>query len=438
MLELYGLDGDVAAAARALATAKRSLRAGAGVDDPLDDRRRVSGRSVWLELGELGDALTAAAREWVAWLTLERVLWPDTSRLAASWRAPSVEGEGLDDTKLAPRETRARMMNETDPGRRRAWGRALAQGAGAVGDAARRYAERRVEAARLLDAEQMERIELPAEPVGAVADAAEALLARTEPMIERSDDFTDALAAALGRDASHGWPARLSIRWLADAFRGTGLTDGLSLDPGPLPHPLGAASFARALGRFGAAVAEADIPPSASFVLWRAPVDLRRERRAALFAALAADPAFARRVLGLGAATAREQQRLVARALLHSARLDAARVLLRGALVTPLGEQSARAEGTTERALGASIPGTLAGVLPQLRATDAGRFLGLLLSAADRHQLVERFDEDWFANPRAARALREEHASMPARRATAAEIEIGLDALVSDLAEALG
>jgi hypothetical protein len=61
-----------------------------------------------------------------------------------------------------------------------------------------------------------------------------------------------------------------------------------------------------------------------------------------------------------------------------------------------------------------------------------------VLSAADRHQLVERFDEDWFANPRAARALREEHATMPARRATAAEIELGLDALVGELASVLG
>jgi hypothetical protein len=437
MLELYGLDGDVAAAARALATAKRSLRAGADVDDPLAERRRVSGRSVWLELGELGDALSAAAREWVAWLTLERVLWPDTSRLAASWHAPMVQAEGLAEAKLSAHEARSRVLTETEPGRRRAWGCALTQGAGAVGDAARRRAERRIEAARLLDAEQMEQIELPAEPASAVADAAEALLARTEPMIEPADDFTDAVARALARDASQGWPARLSVRWLADAFRGTGLTDGLSPDVGALPAPLGASSFARALGAFGAALAEADVPRSASFVLFRSPVDLRTGRRAALFAALAADPAFARRVLGLGPAVAREQQRRLARAMLATVRLDAARVLLRGVLVEPLAEQAARAEGTTERALGAAVPGALAGVLPQLGASDAGSFIGLLLSAADRRRLVDDFDDDWFANPRAARALREEHATVPSRRATASELEAGLDALVHDFAAAL-
>jgi hypothetical protein len=268
--------------------------------------------------------------------------------------------------------------------------------------------------------------------------AAEAWLATTDALVERRQSFTDALHAALGRKAAEGWPAKLGTRWLADLFRTTGLTDGLSPEVGPLPAVLGATSFARALGAFGGALADADRPRVAPFVMSRAPVDLRRARRASLFAGLAAEPAFARHALGLGGAAAREQAQHVGRALLLGSRLDAARVLLRGVLLEPVRERESRAEAITERALGAAIPGSLAGVLPLLRPGDAGRFAGLLLAAGDRSRLYQAFDEDWFRNPRAAGALREEHAAPPELHATGAEIDAGLNELGRALRELLG
>ncbi|MEJ7730909.1 MAG: hypothetical protein WKG00_17040 [Polyangiaceae bacterium] len=77
-------------------------------------------------------------------------------------------------------------------------------------------------------------------------------------------------------------------------------------------------------------------------------------------------------------------------------------------------------------------------MLPLLRPGDGGRFAGLLLAAGDRQRLYQAFDEDWFRNPRAATALREEHAAPPELHATGAEIEAGLSELGRALRELLG
>src|SRR5262249_38881735 len=146
---------------------------------------------------------------------------------------------------------------------------------------------------------------------------------------------------------------------------------------------IGAASFARALGAFGAALAH-EGAARGFFALAHAPFDLRKARRAALFAGLAADPIFFTRALGLGRGRARDQARGVARALLISLRLDAARVLLRGALSLPRREREARFEEITAAALGVPIPPSLAGVVPRLGPDDPARFAGALLAARDR------------------------------------------------------
>jgi hypothetical protein len=203
----------------------------------------------------------------------------------------------------------------------------------------------------------------------------------------------------------------------------------------PLPAALGAASFARALGAFGAALADA-AAPRMPFSTSRPPFDSRRHRRAGLFASLAADPVFAARALGLGRGGARDQARGVARAMLVTLRLDAARVLLRGALESPPQEGAPRFEEHTAAALGVPIPAALLGVVPRLAPEDAVRFAGSLVAATDRRALIDRFDEDWFRSPHAARAIREEDA-LPASSAvplTSAALEAG----VSEIVRALG
>ncbi len=428
------LDREVARAEGALTAARARRSAAPG--NPLEPHRRVSTRDTWLELAEAPGPLAAAIRPWVAALTLERVLWADAVRLDAAWRAPSItlaEPQVVAFTG-SPRDLLVRTLGEADPGRVRLFAGALARGSGAVHDAARILAERRVEAARLLGAD-LDAVEIPVEPPAALAAVAARLLADTAPLLDRKGSWSAALSGSVGRDAGEGWPARLNERWLFDLFREGPLTEGLRPAIAQLPAPIGASSFARALGAFGAALADAD-GPRTFFSIARAPFDLRRPRRAALFAGLAADPVFARRVLGLGRGRARDQARDVARAMLVSQRLDAARVLCRGVLSQPDAERASRFEEHTAAALGAPIPPALAGVVPRLGPGDPTRFAGALLAARDRRELIERFDEDWFQSPHAGRAIREEDATPPASRISpAAALDAGLAEILRVLGE---
>ena len=431
------LDREVARAEGELAAAWARLARGevAVAPTPLAAHRRGSERATWLELG---DRDAAELRAWVHALTLERVLWPDAVRLAAAWHAPSitVAETGIVPITESPRALLLRTLREPDEARRRIFAGALARGGGAVHDAARLLAERRAEAARILGADP-DLLEIRVDPPAAVAAAAARLLADTAPLVERGSSWSGALAASVGRSFGEGWPARLGPRWLFDLFRRTSLTEGLRIALAPLPAPIGASSFARALGAFGAALADAD-GPRAPFALARAPFDLRAPRRAALFASLAADPIFAARALGLGRGRARDQARGVARALLVTLRLDAARVLCRGALGLPEGERVARFEEHTATALGAPIPPSLAGVVPRLAPSDPARFAGALLAARDRRALIDHFDEDWFQSPHACRAIREEDATLPSpapERAPAAALDGGLAEILRVLGE---
>jgi hypothetical protein len=433
------LDREVALAAAALDRARPALsREPAAASNPLAAHRRVSSRDTYLELGEAKSPLAAPMRAWVAKLTLERVLWPDEARFAAAFRAATipVEAAGITPFLGSPRDLLLRVLREVDPSRRRFFADTLATGAGPVADAARILVERRREAARLLTVD-LDALELPVDPRPALATLAERVLADTAPFVEEGGGPWDAaLTRSLGRSFDAGWPARLRARWLFDLFHVGPLVEGLRLDLGPLAESLGASSFVRALGAFGAALAEAD-GPRTFFVVARAPFDLRRARRSALFAALAADPHFGARALGLGRDRARDQARGVAHAMVLSLRLDAARVLLRGVLAQP--GAGVYFEERTAQALGAPIPRGLAGVLPRLGAGDGARLAGVLLAAADRRALVEGFDEDWFKNPHAALAIRDEDASVPtsigAPPAPAAALEAGLAALVRALGD---
>jgi hypothetical protein len=441
-------DEAVARAARELAAARRALRLAAAehraeAPSPLEAHRDVSARSTWLELGEApAHPIFAAARPWVFALTVDRVAWGLEAALATAWGEPSilVEGEGLPREHVSAHDLLARVLADPMAARGRAHARALEGGAGKVAELARRLAERRAEATHRLGA-SADDVELPCPPA-AIATAARALLDRTAALLDGPKaapaTWDGAIVAALGRDATEGWPARLGARWLEGLFGATELTRGLALELAPLPRALGAASFARALAAFGDAFAVAAAPRSTPFVLARAPFDVRRARRAALFGGLAADAIFGAKALGLGRDRARDQARAVTRALLRSLRLDAARVLLRGALVLPEHALAPRFEEATALALDVPVPLALAGVVPRLEPGDGTRFAGALLAASDRRALVERFDEDWFRSPHAAHALRDEEAAAPAAGAVAeAALDAGLGELVRALAARL-
>lgn len=463
------LDREIARASGRSRAARASIERGEAVDhDPLDDERRVSSRDTFLDLapkplpprepGQPIDHLAllrpsddhrVALREWVFALTLDRVLWADSMRLAAARRAAAItiDRTDLGRLQLSPRELLHMVIAEPDPRRRRLLTEVLEQGAFAVQDAARIHTERRAEAARRLPAD-LDRLEIPIDPLvvegapvttraAALEAIADGVLRATEPLAPRAErSWDEAVDLGVGRAQAEGWPARLGSRWIEGLFHATSLTEGLRLDLGPLPRALGASSFARALAAFGAALADADGPRSLPFTMACAPFDLRRARRSALFGSLVADPVFGRRMLGLGRDAARDQARGVARSLAVAVRFAASRALFRGLLSLPEGARAGRFEEITAAALGAPIPPALAGVVPRLAPTDATTFLGLLLGALDRRALVERFDEDWFRNPEAARAIREEDAAPAAfRRAPAALLTSGVAELARGLSD---
>lgn len=432
------LEREVARAAGLAAEGRAGLSRGEGLDgpSPLARARRASSRETWLALGESKDPLAASLRPWVAALTLDRVLWADHARLEAAWRAPSIQVEepGVPAFVGAPRDLLRRALREREPALRRVIAGALERGASLAKDAARILAERRNEAARLLGVD-LDALEITIEPRASLAAIAERVLAETSAFTRAEHRAWDAaIAASIARSAGEGWPARLGPRWLFDLFHQGPLTEGLRLDLPPLPEALGAASFARALAMFGAALADEDGPRGAPIGLCRSPFDVRRARRAALFGSLASDPVFHARALGVGRDRARDQARVIARASATTLRLDAVRVLLRGALTSP--SLASRVEERTFDAIGAPIPARLAGLVPRLGPDDPARLVGALLAMRDRRALVDRFDEDWFRNPHAMRAIREEDANLPASLTTpAAAVEAGVTELVRALSD---
>lgn len=443
------LDKEISRAVRSVRASRAELMRSApdlldpALQSPLAEHRRVSSRATFRELREIAQKsappgitdvgntpetlptglvppiatsspLIGAMLAWLYALTLDRVLWSDEVRLTACFVGPTiaVDHPELGRLRTSPREIIVRVLRETDPARRRAWADALAGGASRVSDAARVLAERRAEAVKLLDAHPDD-FEVPASPP-ALSAITDRLLARSEDLVPNvKGDYTAALSAALAKEQGEGWPARLTPRWLEQLVHTTGLTEGLHLSLDPLPTAIGATSFARALGILGGALADADGPKDAPFSLAEHPFDLRRARRSALLAGLVGDPLFHGRVLGLPRARAHDQARSIARALLRSLRVDIARVKLRGVLLFGEREREIRFEEVTAGALGAPIPPVLAGVVPRLTPSDAVRLVGVLAAAVDRRSLIERFDEDWFRNPRAARAIREEDAVVP-------------------------
>jgi hypothetical protein len=423
-LPLHLVDREVEQAERRARDAREDLlRRGpkaASSRNPLEDARRVSSKASFEELTEraLTDPVAAGLRPWVYALTLERVLWKDTVRLATALHEDVIELHEPEAARLSPRTLMERLLAETSAGRRRAYASGLAKGAGGVADAAHILADRRAEAARLLGVPSPDDLEIPSDPPSAAVTVADRLLKATDPLVRDAlgsgSSWDEVIALALARDATSGWPARISSRWIQEQLRASNLTEGLAIDLGPLPEPLGATSFALAFARFGRAFAEAALSHSAPFSLARPPFELRASRRSALFGGLLADPVFGFRALGLSRDRAREQARSIARGLAISLRLTAAKVRLRGSLLLPLARRRERLEEETERALGSPIPGPLAGVLPKLSPRDPADLLGYVLAARDRRELVERFDEDWFRSPHAARALREEQAVLPA------------------------
>ena len=125
-------------------------------------------------------------------------------------------------------------------------------------------------------------------------------------------------------------------------------------------------------------------------------------RSANLFGSLACAPEFHRRALGTSRGVARDQARALSRTGLLFARASAARWLLTSARL--MGDRGAFEE-ITERLFGRGLPSELAGAWPAPLDDAGARLLALFTTLPLTREMVERFDVDWFRNPRAAAHL---------------------------------
>jgi hypothetical protein len=423
-LDLLGLDRDVARAAASLARWRASLASESEAyaeERPLEPIRHVATKSTWEALGKsraasTDDPLREGLRRWVYALLQARIAHDDDVALARARARPQAILEG-EQPRLVSWADAWRGAVAARTGAETAMWLAAAVAAGdAVSKVIARRVQRWVEVARRLGLEQPWAPIVRAAPDTWRASAA-AFLDATEELsravwnerVRGGETLTGPPArihASMARDAGEGWPARLTPRWLHDVFGAS--SGGLIVDLPPLPARLGGASFARALFVFGHAVRLAVSPASMPFALAREPAFVAAHRLGYVFGALAADPEFHARALGVSRRTAVAQARLLARTALQEARLQASRTL-----VGADGAQPTRPlfEEVGSRLFGAPLDRRLRGAWPEVRDDEPARWIALLESVRMRTDLRDRFDGDWFRNPRAWLDLREQGAA---------------------------
>jgi hypothetical protein len=262
--------------------------------------------------------------------------------------------------------------------------------------------DRRFEASRRLGLPHPFALATPAD-VGALSTA---LLDATEPLArdllaqarKKSDSkkwrASSAMQHALARDARDGWPARLSQRWLDGAFKALAPR---GVDAGPLPDPLGGASFLRAAYAWGFAWRTAGTPRSMPFGLARDPYPVPAHRFGFALAAVVAEPSFQKRALDLPSRLAGDQSRVLRGTMLLHARTVAARALL----ASQEHVSDSLFEELGVRLFGAPLPASMRDAWPEPDLADPVRLVALLTAHPFVRDLVHRFDDDWFRNPKA-------------------------------------
>jgi hypothetical protein len=228
----------------------------------------------------------------------------------------------------------------------------------------------------------------------ALLDATEGIaedLRRRARLLGASSALT--LHHVLARSANHGWPAHLGARWLDDAFAALVVRP---FECGPLPAAIGGASFLRAAFVWGHSLRLAGTARALPFVLARDPYPRDAYRFGALLATAVGDPIFQKKRLGLSARVAAAQARALRETLLHETRLHAMRFLV----ALPSNVDPGTFDELSVRVFGAPLPPALRFAWPEPRICELARLDAVLLAHGFARDLVERFDEDWFANPK--------------------------------------
>jgi hypothetical protein len=412
-LDLYKLDRDIARAARAERAWWRMVRADANraADDPwFEPVRYVTTRATFQEVASLpeNDPLRLRRLAFVHRLAVTRIARTHIVELAKARQDATLRLEKPESGVFSVRALVRRVVADTEPARARAWLEALGAEPSPLFDHEKVLREATQEiSARLgnVDADWL-----------APFDRA-AVLAEGEHFLRRTDDLASSLFSSAGdlaalvaklvaRDVPGVWPTRPDARWLFDQFQGSPLLQGLAIDIGPAPSALGAASYARALARLGAAYARVAVLGGAPFVATSDPDEVHPYRRGALLASLAAEPLFLRKQLGLSRDAAGAASRALAATFLATLRLSAIGATIDIARVS----RAALAE-SVENALKVPAPPELSGAFPRHCPRSAERLAASLFAQRDLAELRDGFDDDWFRNPRGLLFLREADAA---------------------------
>ena len=423
MLEPISVDRKLAVVAGAW---RRWLRRHHLGEDPFQPYLELVSKDTFQQLTDLPDydPLRAPLRRWFFCLLEQRVNARGLALVAASRRVEQHVVERPEYGRFTLAELLSRALAE--PARRQDWLAAFVFRARACAELTRELWQRRAEVARRLEEDGS--LALPGiDP----AEHATELLRHTQELADQLDtpDLGALVTCALAGDASEGWPARLTLRNLADLFGETPLLQGLPLDPDPLPGLYGGASFLRAFSTLGAAFARAAGPADQPFCVSVDPFRLREHELAALFALLPLTPAFARRGLGLSGERRETQLRALSRAMLIEVRTRALCAKLRTAALSGSSAFVEAFEETSAQAFGFCPDARIAGALWHVHVDAAQRYAGLLTAAAKHEELTEQHDEDWYRNPRAVDQLRAETRLPPATTVSDADLDRGRAAL---------
>ncbi len=446
--DLLSLDRDVASGWKELTRWRAELARDPDAcanEDPIEPVRRIAGKSMLDALTDLEPSaadipLRGALRRWVFALTQARIGRRNEVAFAKSASEPRGAFHGKHPRLVSFRESWRGVVAAPSPAEADLWLDAAAEAAPGLSAIARASAGRRIEVARRLGAAHPWTAQVGLEP-SALRDAAVRLLDATEDLSravwkpssprERAG-MASVIHCAVARDAGDGWPAQLTTRWLDDAFAGA---RGLRLEIGPLPPARGAASFARVLYAFGFAVRSAAAATSMPFSLAHDPAFVSAHRWGFVFGALAADAEWQRRVLGVGLRAALSQVRAVGRAALLDARLHAARILLGDdAALAP----ADRFDEVGGRLFDGGIPRRMRGAWPSSREDEPARFVALLESRRFAENLRDRFDSDWYRNPRAWAHFRSLGAAPALEPVDGKALASQVDLIARALDEALG
>lgn len=238
----------------------------------------------------------------------------------------------------------------------------------------------------------------------------------------------DTLWATLGTPMRGLFRGEGRYRRLADELAPLGLRRQLAQaarlaqpHPGPFPAPhvlvaaapreirvcpsqveVGLASELLAADALGRAMAHAHASPALPVALRHASAGSLARTAGALTTLRFLEPQFLRKRRGLSGREAEEVARLAAGFMLVDSRLAAAALLARGLNDA---DPQPRAQALCERALRGPVPPGCASFL-LIRLSPGPSFRGKSWAPALAHAMRERFDADWYENPRAGEPLR--------------------------------